>query len=79
MFSSSFGLANAIGPSLGGFLTEYWGWRWVFFFTGSLGLAWTVWWAWSYFTPAEHPPLTAAQRSSFGLVLEPTAAPPRRP
>ncbi|MEJ1958544.1 MAG: hypothetical protein WDM70_03030 [Nitrosomonadales bacterium] len=30
MFSSAFGLANAIGPSLGGYLTQYWGWRWVF-------------------------------------------------
>ncbi len=30
MFSTAFGLANAFGPSLGGYLTEYWGWRWVF-------------------------------------------------
>jgi len=38
MFSSSFGLANAFGPSLGGYLTEYWGWRWVFFVNLPVGL-----------------------------------------
>jgi ACS family hexuronate transporter-like MFS transporter len=27
-------------------------WRWVFFLTGGLGLLWTVWWWWSYRTPA---------------------------
>lgn len=45
LFSSAFGLANAIGPSLGGYLAEYWGWRWVFFVNlpvglVSLGLVW---------------------------------------
>ena len=30
LISSAFGIANAIGPSLGGFLTEYAGWRSVF-------------------------------------------------
>ncbi len=28
-------------------------WRWVFVITGALGLAWTFWWAWDYFTPKE--------------------------
>jgi EmrB/QacA subfamily drug resistance transporter len=45
LFSSAFGLANAVGPSLGGYLAEYWGWRWVFFVNLpvgliSLGLVW---------------------------------------
>ena len=39
MFSTSFGLANAVGPSLGGYLAEYWGWRWVFFVNLPVGLA----------------------------------------
>src|SRR5690606_21219794 len=38
MFSTAFGLANAVGPSLGGFLTQYWGWRWVFFVNLPVGL-----------------------------------------
>src|SRR5947207_4735573 len=31
-------------------------WRWIFFLTGAIGLAWTIWWHFSYFvlvTPAE--------------------------
>ncbi|MDO6412823.1 MFS transporter [Sphingomonas sp. BIUV-7] len=27
-------------------------WRWVFFVTGGLGLAWALWWGLTYFTPA---------------------------
>lgn len=38
MFSTAFGLANAFGPSLGGYLTEFWGWRWVFFVNLPVGI-----------------------------------------
>jgi EmrB/QacA subfamily drug resistance transporter len=38
VFSTAFGLANAFGPSLGGYLTEYWGWRWVFFVNLPVGM-----------------------------------------
>ena len=27
-------------------------WRWIFVFTGALGLLWTLWWRQSYFVPA---------------------------
>ncbi len=30
LMSAAFGVANAIGPSLGGLLTEWYGWRSVF-------------------------------------------------
>lgn len=39
ILSSSYGIANAIGPTLGGFLTYYTGWRTVFFMNVPLGLA----------------------------------------
>ncbi len=39
LLSSAFGIANAFGPSLGGFLTQYAGWRSVFFVNLPLGLA----------------------------------------
>ena len=39
ILSSCFGIANAFGPSLGGFLTYYMGWRTVFFMNVPLGLA----------------------------------------
>jgi len=47
VMSAAFGIANAIGPSLGGLLTEWYGWRSVFYVNlpvGALGL----WFAWRY-------------------------------
>ncbi|MBT0570311.1 MFS transporter [Curvibacter sp. CHRR-16] len=38
VFSSSYGLASAIGPSLGGYLSHYWGWRWVFLVNLPVGI-----------------------------------------
>lgn len=38
LMSSAFGIANAIGPSLGGFLTQYYGWRSVFYVNLPVGL-----------------------------------------
>lgn len=38
IISSAFGIANAIGPSLGGLLTEYVGWRSVFYVNLPVGL-----------------------------------------
>lgn len=38
LLSASFGIANAIGPSLGGFLTQYAGWRSVFYVNVPVGI-----------------------------------------
>ncbi|WP_414443085.1 MFS transporter [Burkholderia sp. 22PA0099] len=38
LMSTAFGIANAIGPSLGGFLTQFWGWRSVFYVNLPFGL-----------------------------------------
>ena len=38
VMSSAFGIANAVGPSLGGFLTQYYGWRSVFYVNLPIGL-----------------------------------------
>ncbi|PXW29285.1 MDR family MFS transporter [Paraburkholderia caballeronis] len=38
LMSSAFGIANAVGPSLGGFLTQYAGWRSVFYVNLPVGL-----------------------------------------
>ncbi|MBN3851031.1 MULTISPECIES: MDR family MFS transporter [Burkholderiaceae] len=38
LMSSAFGIANAVGPSLGGFLTQYYGWRSVFYVNLPVGL-----------------------------------------
>ncbi|MGF6917249.1 MFS transporter [Paraburkholderia sp. 40] len=38
LFSSAFGVANAVGPSLGGFLSEHYGWRSAFFVNLPVGV-----------------------------------------
>ena len=81
LFSSAFGLANAVGPSLGGYLTEYWGWRWVFFVNLPVGIA-SLGFVW-FFLPrirhSEHPPsrmdwlgslLVAMTLASLQLLVE---------
>ena len=47
LISSSFGIANAVGPSLGGYLTEYAGWRSVFYVNLPVGLL-GVYFVWRY-------------------------------
>jgi EmrB/QacA subfamily drug resistance transporter len=68
LLSSAFGLANAVGPSLGGYLTEYWGWRWVFFVNlpvGILSLG-LVWYCLPKIRHSEHPP---SRLDWFGSLL----------
>lgn len=81
LFSTAFGLANAIGPSLGGYLTQYWGWRWVFFVNLPVGLL-SLYFVWKYLPKIRHkenPPspldwqgslLAAAFLSSLQLFVE---------
>jgi EmrB/QacA subfamily drug resistance transporter len=42
VFGGVFGLASVIGPTAGGFITDNWGWRWVFYVNipaGVMGIA----------------------------------------
>jgi EmrB/QacA subfamily drug resistance transporter len=42
VFGGVFGLASVIGPTAGGFITDNWGWRWVFYVNipvGVIGIA----------------------------------------
>lgn len=47
MLSAAFGISNAIGPSLGGVLTEWYGWRAVFYVNLPVGVL-GLWFAWRY-------------------------------
>ncbi|MFG1614841.1 MFS transporter [Nonomuraea wenchangensis] len=43
VYVASFSIAGLIGPTLGGFLAESLGWRWVFWFNVPIGVACLVW------------------------------------
>lgn len=47
MISLTFGISNVIGPSLGGFITEAWGWRWIFLVNLPIGL-FALYFVWRY-------------------------------
>lgn len=68
MFSSSFGLANAFGPSLGGYLAQYWGWRWVFFVNLPVGIL-SLFFVWRYLPRIRHSDAAPARLDWLGAVL----------
>jgi EmrB/QacA subfamily drug resistance transporter len=53
LMTSAYGIATAIGPSLGGFLTQYWGWRWVFYVNLPVGLL-SLYFIWRFFPHIRH-------------------------
>ncbi|HJV51461.1 MAG TPA: MFS transporter, partial [Noviherbaspirillum sp.] len=63
IISSAFGIANAVGPSLGGFLTEYAGWRSVFYVNLPVGMLGV------YFV-ARHMPLIRHHKGNGPLKLD---------
>jgi len=69
MLSTAFGLANAVGPSLGGVLTEWYGWRAVFYINVPVGLLGLVF-AWRYLPHLRPPKREGAARIDWlGAVL----------
>jgi EmrB/QacA subfamily drug resistance transporter len=38
LFGAVFGLASVIGPTFGGYITDNWGWRWVFYVNIPVGI-----------------------------------------
>ncbi len=68
LFSTAFGLANAIGPSLGGVLTEYLGWRSVFFINLPVGVI-SLCFVWRYLPDIRHHSGAAAPLDWLGALL----------
>lgn len=53
LMSSAFGIANAVGPSLGGFLTQYYGWRSVFYVNLPVGVI-SLFFVWRFLPHLRH-------------------------
>ncbi|KVE38713.1 MFS transporter [Burkholderia sp. TSV86] len=53
MMSAAFGIANAVGPSLGGVLTQHYGWRSVFYVNLPVGLL-SFFFVWRYLPHLRH-------------------------
>jgi ACS family hexuronate transporter-like MFS transporter len=74
--STAMGIINAgtavgmvVAPPLIALVLGNADWRWVFYLTAALGLAWTLWWQREYFAPEQHPRLGAAERAEIQSVL----------
>ncbi len=69
VMSVGYGIGNAVGPSLGGFLTESWGWRWVFFVNLPIGLL-SLFFVWRFLPYIRHNTHTGTIKIDwFGAVL----------
>ncbi|HEY5908070.1 MAG TPA: MFS transporter, partial [Vicinamibacteria bacterium] len=74
--STAMGIINAgtavgmvVAPPLIALVLGTGNWRWVFYLTGALGLAWTLWWHRAYFPPDRHPRLGEAERQEIQSAL----------
>ncbi|XP_055298408.1 sialin isoform X2 [Sitodiplosis mosellana] len=64
MMASSLGAAAAM--PICGFLIEYINWQSTFYFTGGIGLLWSIVWFWIIFeTPAVHPRISPEERKEI--------------
>ncbi|MGF6698817.1 EmrB/QacA subfamily drug resistance transporter [Paraburkholderia sp. MM5496-R1] len=61
LMSSAFGIANAVGPSLGGFLTQYYGWRSVFYVNLPVGML-SLFFVWRFLPHLRHVEHTGKMR-----------------
>jgi EmrB/QacA subfamily drug resistance transporter len=68
LLSSSYGIANAFGPSLGGYLAEFWGWRWVFFVNLPVGLL-SLYFVWRHLPRIRHASAPPARLDWLGAIL----------
>ena len=84
--STAMGLINAgtavgavVAPPAIAAIITYGHWRWVFVACGAVGLLWTIWWVRAYFSPAQHPRLSSAERAGSRGCRSPRRPQPRAP
>lgn len=68
MISASYGIASGIGPTLGGFLTQYAGWRSIFFINVPVGLLGALI-VWHYLPHIRQPQASAIKLDWQGALL----------
>jgi EmrB/QacA subfamily drug resistance transporter len=54
LFGAVFGLSSVLGPLLGGYVTDTFGWQWIFFLNVPLGLV-SLFVCWRLLPPIKHP------------------------
>jgi MFS transporter, ACS family, aldohexuronate transporter len=57
-------------PPLIAVTLAFFSWRWIFFFAGSIGILWTIWWMVEYHPPAFHPGLKADERQEMSRLVD---------
>jgi ACS family hexuronate transporter-like MFS transporter len=84
--STARGIINA-GTAVGGVLAPplialvltSFDWRVVFYLTGTIGVAWAVWWWREYYSPEHHPLLSDSERETLAPVMAAGAEADRAP
>lgn len=66
--STAFSIVNAMGPPLGGFLTDYWGWRSIFYLNIPLGCL-AVFFSWKFIPWIKHVEYKSISLDGLGALL----------
>ncbi|MBV1686713.1 MFS transporter [Novosphingobium sp. G106] len=62
-FQMGTSLGNMVAPPLVAFCILWWGWQEAFLITGALSLVWAALWWFGFRSPAQHPRLSAEERT----------------
>jgi ACS family hexuronate transporter-like MFS transporter len=63
LFDSGSSIGGAIAPFIILAIYFRWGWRPAFMIPGALGFLWLIAWRWLYYSPEQHPRISAAELS----------------
>lgn len=73
IFNAGTNVGAMVTPIMLPLLMTVWGWQSAFFFMGSLGVLWLVFWLKHYRNPEEHTGLSAGERAHITQAREPEA------
>ena len=55
MLNGGSAVGAIVAPMAIAFVLSYLRWPWVFYLSGAVGLFWSIWWLWDYFSPGPAP------------------------